>query len=470
VFAEKVLAAQASTTAAASKAAYEKTCTACEKTYFSENAFYNHVGSQKHRQQVARLHKLKAGGADDASSVVSSTLDSQITATETTADSESEEDSGEEDHVSAVTKNLQDVNMADGEQAAPGEKKKIEVPLKKCLFCNYESQTIDLNVHHMERIHNMFIPEKPYLVDLEGLLASLWEKINIFQECLGCGKFKPSVFGLQTHMRDKAHCKIPFHTEQEQLEIGEFYDFRSTYSDDEDYSDEETEDEETERKASGGVKLGARRPIKEEVEDEDEDMDGAGWETDSEDDDSSVDADDVSAAPMSNREHRYEKLSAHPHHSSRSDPRPHKSADGYHSHAHKQAHAAFYSDYELHLPSGRAVGHRSLAKYYRQNLHDHPSPAERQEQFMLEQARGSDEEVEVDARVARRDERERGRQLNTRANPNRGLVGVSEWKKREVAVAEKRAKAQEFRDRRKFEWGNNKKGNSQKHFRDPLLQ
>jgi pre-60S factor REI1 len=462
VFAEKVIAAQATSSAAATKAAYEKTCTACEKTYFSENAFYNHVGSQKHLKQVAFLRKARGPVADDASSIVSSTLDSQVTVTvdiESESESESEAESDSEDEVAAMASNLEKTTLTT--KPVDAEKKKVVVPVKRCLFCNYESPSITLNVHHMERIHNMFIPERQYLVDLEGLIGALYEKINVYQECLTCGKLKPSVFGLQTHMRDKGHCSIPFHTEEEQLEIGEFYDFRSTYSDDEDEEDEE--DEATGGKARGGVKLGARREAKEEVEDSDEEMeDPEGWETDSST--SSLDSADLTAVPLGSREHRYEKLDRHPHHSSE-DPRPHKSADGFHSHAHKHAHAAYYSEYELHLPSGRAVGHRSLAKYYKQNLHNHPSPAERQEQYMIEMARGSDDEEEVDERVARRNDRERGRALNTRADGGRGMMGVTESKKREVAVLEKRARKQEYRDRGRFQWGNNKQSNSQKHFR-----
>ncbi len=463
VFADKVISAQASATNAASKASFEKTCTACEKTYFSENAFYNHVGSQKHLKQVAQLRR-RAQIADDAASVVSSNVTSQVTATATEA-SESEEESDEEE-LKSVTQNKDETTVSDENADDDEEEKKVEVPLMRCLFCNYESPTIDLNVVHMERIHNMFIPEKSYLVNLEGLITSLWEKINILQECLTCGKLKPTVFGLQTHMRDKAHCSILFHTEEDQLEIGEFYDFRGTYSDEE----SEDEDEVMEDAKPAAAKLGGKRSTKiipKEGEDAEMD-DGEGWETDSSS--SSLDSADLTAVPLSGREHRYEKLDRHPHHAAGVDPRPHKSADGFHSHAHKARHAAYYDDYELHLPSGRAVGHRSLAKYYKQNLHNHPSPEEIQERYAIEQARGSDVEEERDSRVVERENRERGRALNTRANPNRGMIGVSEQKKKGVAAWEMKARKQQDYDRQKFNWGVNKQNNSQKHFRDPLLQ
>lgn len=348
------------------------------------------------------------------------------------------------------------VNLPE-EGSAEEEDDDIAVCLERCLFCNYESPTKDLNVLHMQRIHNMFIPERNYLVDLDGLLAQLHQKIYEYHECLFCDKLKPTVFGLQTHMRDKAHCKIPFDTEEQQLEIGEFYDFRSTYSDEED-SEDETEDE----TRSGGARLGARRSTK-----EDDDMaDADGWETDTSE--SSLDSADLTAVPRDSRPH-HETLERHSHHST-NDTRPHRNTDGFHSHAHKHTHAAFYSDYELHLPSGRSVGHRSLAKYYKQNLVNHPSPAEHQERQAIRDARGSDDsEEETDLRVVRRNERERIRALTSRANGGLGMTGVSDQKKKEVSVAEKKSRRAADRERRRYEWGNNKAANSQKHFRVSTL-
>lgn len=481
VFTEKVLQAQASTNAAASKAAYEKTCTVCARTYFSSNAYQNHIASQKHKARLAAA-TTNTGADDEASSVVSSTFSlGDPVATNEELDSEAEEEFNE------VVEGLKKADLKDG-PPAPGRPSKpnnsvageeegsvitaasvsaaddalpLEAAIKRCLFCNFDSPSVPLNAAHMERIHGMFIPEKAYLVDLEGLIGSLYEKIYEYHECLYCSKLKPSVFGLQTHMRDKGHCKIPFGTEQEQLEIGEFYDFTSTYSDDEEESESGDEDELPGKKASGGVKLGAKREAKVSTEDGDEDMEaGDGWETDSSE--SSLDSADLTAVPLDQRTHQYEKLDQHPHHS-HSDPRPHRNVDGFHSHAHKHAHAVFYSDYELHLPSGRTAGHRSMNRYYRQNLHNHPSAAERQEQLAIEAAEGSDSEDE-DGQVARRNG-DRGRALVSRANGGLGMVGVSAEKKKEVAVAEKKSRKMEERAGRKFQWGVNKQNNFQKHFR-----
>jgi pre-60S factor REI1 len=483
VFTEKVLQAQASTTAAASKAAYEKACTVCERNYYSENAYQNHLSSAKHRAKVAAAGK---GHIDDASSVMSSTFslgEPMAASAHEEIDSEAEEEFNEV--VEAIKKtNLKNVppatrrpsrphhsagpiQEADSSEAvsaitANGEEIDKETALKRCLFCNFDSESVSLNAAHMERIHGMFIPERAYLVNLEGLIGSLHEKIHEYHECLYCGKLKPTIFGLQTHMRDKGHCMIPFHTEDEQLEIGEFYDFTGTYSDDEEESD--SQDSASGNQRSGGVKLGAKRAGKMARKDGDEDVEeGDGWETDSSA--SSLDSADLTAVPLDQREHSYEKLSQHPHHS-HSDPRPHRNKDGWHSHAHKHNHAVFYSDYELHLPSGRTAGHRSLNKYYRQNLVNHPSPAERQEQMAIEAAAGSDsDKEEQDERLARRNEIERGRALMSRANGGLGMVGVTAEKRKEVKAAEKRSRKVEQREKRKYEWGVNKQNNSQKHFR-----
>jgi pre-60S factor REI1 len=463
VFSEKVLAAQASSRDAATRASYEKTCSVCGKTYFSENAYTNHLGSQRHRARLVILRARNDYVDDDSTSVVSSALTEQ---TVTQAEVESEDDVG------AVTQAIGGTSLSDNVDGAPSKEataqpednspeKEAEVDLKRCLFCNYESPTIALNVTHMERIHSMFIPERQYLVDLDGLIRTLHEKIYEDHECLYCGKLKPTVFGLQTHMRDKGHCKIRFDTEDEQLEIGEHYDFTSTYSD---VEDEFSEEEGAGRGRSGGVRLNGKKE-KAEGQDGEDDEEGDGWETDSSA--SSLDSADLTAVPLDQHMHQYERLSRHPHHS-HTDPRPHQNRDGYHSHAHKHTHAVFYSDYELHLPSGRSVGHRSLNKYYRQNLHNHPSAAERAEQLAIEDGSDSDSEDGASRRrIVRRDslDRGRGRAVVSRANGGLGMVGVTDEKKREIRALEKRTRKAEERERRRFQWGVNKGGNSQKHFR-----
>jgi len=69
-----------------------------------------------------------------------------------------------------------------------------------------------------------------------------------------------------------------------------------------------------------------------------------------------------------------------------------------------------------------------------------------------------------------RDSTDRGRELVSRANGGLGMIGVSDAKKAEIRAVEKRDRKREQRARNKYQAGNEKRANFQKHFRDPLLQ
>ena len=497
VFTEKVFQARATTTAEAERAGFQKECGVCQKTYFSENSYQNHIGSQKHKAKVAALLRKGKDGvsADDASSMISSTF-SLGDPVQSNA-SEANSDAGDFGHIvegmkkTAISENEgtrfveheadQPASEASTEQQAAtptlpqGSAPAAKLPLNACLFCNFESPDVPTNVSHMEKTHGMFIPEKQYLVKLEGLLGALQERIQEFNECLFCGKVKANAFAVQTHMRDTGHCRIPYTTEEEQLEIGEFYDFRSTYSDDDEMEDDDSDDESTQ---NGGVKLGGKRTAVTTNDDGEEIEDGVdeGWETDSSA--SSLDSADLTAVPAENHYHQYERLENHPHHSSH-DPRPHRQRDGWHSHSHKPTRAVFYDEYELHLPSGRSVGHRSLNKYFRQNLRERPFLEGHQQRLAIENAENADamdvdgdEEEEEDSsnqQLVYRPQRDLKRQLVGRAGGGAGMMGVSDRKKKEVQKEEvKGRKAENFRNKRN-QWLINKEGNNQKYFHYSIL-
>ncbi|KAM9879991.1 zinc finger protein Yan [Verticillium dahliae] len=486
-FNEKVLQARAVQTAEAEKALFERSCEACQKNYSSENAYQNHLTNSKHKLRLAALGR-RGSRADDASSVMSSTfsLGDPIAADKESVDSDAEEEftqvveglknakldhKQDENRPSPVKRPSNPQPSAQGhrsedhpvseaagegetESSTPVPKSEISWTLKSCIFCNYDSPTVPLNAHHMERFHNMFIPEKQYLVDLEGLLQHLLERVHEGHQCLYCFKTKNTAFAVQTHMRDKGHCKVPFDTEETQLDIGDFYDFRSTYSD-----DEESDEEEEEEVQKGGAKLGARREAKHKDEDGKDVGEGDGWETDSSA--SSLDSEDLTAMPAERHDHQYERLDKHPHHSNATS-RAHRQADGWHSHAHKHNHAVFYDDYEMHLPNGKSVGHRSMARYYKQNLTNYPTPEERAERLALEEAASSDDtetEGNSDRRLA---PTRNGRALARRDAA--GMVGLSGEKKRAIRDSEERGrKSGELREKRNdYKYG--VKNNNQKTY------
>ena len=329
--------------------------------------------------------------------------------------------------------------------------------LSRCVFCNYDSPSIPLNVEHMRKIHGMFVPEQSYLVDLPGLVGYLHGRIFRDHACLLCATVKGTAAGVQTHMRDKGHCMIAFESDEEMLEIGQFYDFRTSYSDSGEDEDEDDEHGNQVSPATAEVQLAPNNPRRRGAVSPADGLaggeDGDGWETDSSA--SSLDSADLTAVPLDHR-HQYRRLTQHPHHSNH-EPRPHHLKDGWHSHAHAHPHAAYYADYELHLPSGRSIGHRSLARYYRQNLHHHPNLDDEPDQLRLEH---SSDRADDDG-----DDEVRGRSSALTRTRELGMAGVSDAKRKEVAAIEARDRRREQRERNRQQWGVDKIGNSQKHFR-----
>ena len=492
IFAEKVLANKASAAATAARASFEKKCDPCDKVFFSEGAFVNHVGSQKHKNAAARYGRYTKAVGDQATETESMTgstfsLGEPLetgSAREEMEDEEMDEvaermnASGLQEAKNPVfgknqgQNNAMDVEQPNGAGGVMGanaankmeidEEYEHEADVNQCLFCNYVSPTMDLNVNHMGKQHGWFVPEMEFLVDMKGLINYLSETIQVLHQCLYCHKQVHTSAGVQTHMRDRGHCMIAYSTEDEQMDVGEFYDFRATYED----SDSEDEDDETE----GGVNLGKKRATKTTItnengeEETDSEEDDEGWESDGSDDDSSVATDEITSVPVDRK----------PRKPSRQDGK-HKASDGYHSHAHahNNSQAVYRDEFELHLPSGRTAGHRNLRTYYRQNLHNYPTPEQRLEQQLLanEERHDSDGEDDVDEngkQIVRSGRDRKGRALVTRGKL--GMVGVSDEKKKEIAAVEKRQLKRIQRQQAQYQWGNDKRGNSQKHFRDPLLQ
>ncbi|KAF0528296.1 C2H2 type zinc-finger-domain-containing protein [Gigaspora margarita] len=254
VFEQKVLAQQAQSKDADEKASFSAECASCKKTYYSENAYANHLRSNKHK--VAEIKAVQDGG---------------VLAKKTTLSARKDEE------------NMQE------------EFKLTEVD---CLFCAQKSESFETNLTHMTRAHSFFIPEIEYLVDLQGLIKYLGEKISVKNLCLYCngrGKGLKSFEAVRQHMMDKGHCKIAYERDEDIMEVSDFYDFTSSY------------------------------PV-EEGSEEWENIDDE-WEDIEEDNDDENDDVKILRGDLLNDD-----------------------------------------DIELILPSGARIGHRSLRRYYKQNL------------------------------------------------------------------------------------------------------
>jgi len=102
----------------------------------------------------------------------------------------------------------------------------------QCLFCPETSSSLEGNLTHMSTAHSFFIPDADYLIDLPGLIRYLGEKIAVGNVCIFCsgkGREFRTLYAVRKHMLDKSHCKIAYNSENEKLEISDFYDFSSSY-------------------------------------------------------------------------------------------------------------------------------------------------------------------------------------------------------------------------------------------------
>ena len=313
-------------------------------------------------------------------------------------------------------------------------------PLTDCLFCNYRSPRFELNVDHMHRFHGLFIPEQDFLDDGEGLLKYLRAKIEERHQCLYCHKNLHSALGSRAHMRDRGHCMLSSHSLEDVAEYGQFYDFRSTYPDAKTFED-------LLRKV--GSELSEERAAAEVERQNEADANEDGWETDSTLSD--VPTDEITSVPIEDRSHQYKLLPRSRHHA-HGDPRPHHNADGWHSHAHPTPTAVYHDDFELYLPSGRKAGHRSLNRYYRQNLRRYPTAVERMQRRALTTGSG---ELEQPGR---------GRQVG-RSRGDLSLVGVSASAKAAVEKEGARARRVAQRASNQNQAAVERKSNFQKHFR-----
>jgi len=281
-----------------------------------------------------------------------------------------------------------------------------------CLFCSHQSSSVDDCLSHMASLHSFFIPDVEYLEDLNGLLTYLGEKVAVGNVCLFCngkGREFRSLDAVRKHMLDKGHCKIAYDSEADRLEISDYYDFSTSYPD----------------AVKRGKRAAKAKKTKSIVEDEEwEDMDDDGEE-----------ADEVIEEASSSSGEDDDLLD----------------------------NQVTYGDteYELVLPSGARIGHRSLRRYYAQSFPTRPPTTQ--------------EDPKSGAAIVRRLLADK----NSDLVPVKGRYGAF-GAGTQVIKARNRGEAREagrhireFRDQKRKEDYKTRVGfvhNSQKHFRDPLLQ
>ncbi|KAH7108460.1 C2H2 type zinc-finger-domain-containing protein [Auriculariales sp. MPI-PUGE-AT-0066] len=275
-----------------------------------------------------------------------------------------------------------------------------------CLYCPQTSASVSKNLDHMHTAHGFFVPDAEYLVDVTGLLAFLAGKVAVAHACIFCAREFRTLDAVRKHMVDKSHAKVPYKTERDRLDISDFYDFRSK---------EQRREERRVKRAAAKLAAQNKEVDEEEWEDEDDDGEAA---------DEVVDVEDP---PASESESDTE-----------SDELP--------------MNQLTYGDspFELVLPTGERLGHRSLSRYYKQRFSPLPAPASA--------------DPNSGASLVRK--------LLT--DKNSALVPHGVVKARNKGEARNAGRhVREFRDQRRREEFRTRIGfigNHQKHYRDPLLQ
>jgi pre-60S factor REI1 len=371
-------------------------CQVCQKSFSSSNAYQSHVASKKHKENESRLRKMASSAVSAADEDENDPLVVKLPAA-SGLDSVSElqaslSDAADEKQVRPTKVPVADLRVAEDAteeeiQAAIDAKvattKRID-PETSCLFCSNTSFTsLDESLDHMTRQHGFFVPEQTYLVDRTGLLKYLADKICIGNMCLYCnGRGRGFLSGeaARKHMIDKSHCKVAYETEEDRLELSDFYDFTSSYPDAqwEDLSDEDGE---------------GMDDIVEEGETDDDDL------------------------PDDSNQVRYGD-----------------------------------NEFELVLPSGVRLGHRSLRRYYNQSLRPTGSAY----------TSGSQVAHRLNASAEKKDELAvQGRGGNVVRARNRGEAREA---KKHISTYRDSNKREQYKTQIGY------RNNSQKHFRDPLLQ
>ena len=406
------------------------------KNYTTENAYRSHLNSKKHKENELRA-AVKAAPAPEAPPVPAEPSD----ALEAGPSSKPLAPQASKDQsVDKIATQLRGASLRVDEDATEEEvnrtiDEKIAAARARlspthCLFCTSApepAESLEANLTHMSVAHSFFVPDAEFLIDLVGLVTYLGEKIAVGNTCVYCNAEFRTLDAVRKHMRDKAHCKLAYDTDVERLEFSDFYDFTASYPD---------ADEHGTRMAARA----ARRVAKEKARAEAEANEG--WEDVSDEgDDEDGEVDEIVEEEASD--------------DSDSDDESDEDA--------LPDNQVTYGDsgFELVLPSGARIGHRSMRRYYAQSFPGAPRG-------------GKAEDPNSGAALVRRLLADK----NSALVPRRGGFGAygggtDVVKARNAGEAREAGRhVREHRDQRRREEFKTKVGfiaNSQKHFRAQIL-
>jgi pre-60S factor REI1 len=219
------------------------------KTFSSENAYRSHVQSRKHRERELVYannpsHSTTENGTEyiqGIENIARPAADGEERPRTRLEDrrhsTASSQNSNDEDGLAVGGDDDEEEGEAEGEEE---EEEEVDIESKlaasrrrrhlpsDCLFCPSRLPTIDTCLQHMSTLHSFFIPDRDYLSDISGLLAYLGEKVVVGNICLYCpggNREFGSVEAVRRHMIDKSHCKMAFETDDDRIEVSDYYSY-----------------------------------------------------------------------------------------------------------------------------------------------------------------------------------------------------------------------------------------------------
>lgn len=317
-------------------------CEPCRKTFNSQGAHSNHLTSKRHKEIIlptSSAHRTKRSSNKPQPNHPSPPPDpiqfDGFLQAKVDLDSNPKNNASSSNLIHQTTKPGLDSIIQLRYQHAP------KINPNECLFCPRSDSIKFPNeeeaLKHMLVAHGFFLPDQEYLTDRLGLLNYLADSISVWNVCLYCstgfgGKIQSDhspqdhtlltrrgLESVRKHMCDKNHCKLPWDTEEQRLEYADFFDYRSSY-----------------KKPSNHHSISKRKSIKSltsGIVDDDE------WE-----DLSNQSVGDADESMGSNADDDQDSLP---------DSRSVSLGD---------------SPFEIVLPNGVRLGHRSLKYIYKQNL------------------------------------------------------------------------------------------------------
>lgn len=222
-------------------------CGLCGKGYRSSKAHAEHLKSRNHIMRASQgtnnEEEDKAIVKPLPRRVVNKPSPQREVNDEESEESDWEEADPEEDLVGEATNSLTDLNVREvGSENDMDEDEDDddyeELDPSSCFMCDLEHDTIESCMVHMHKQHGFFIPDVEYLKDPEGFLTYLGLKVKRDFMCLYCNDRCQPFNGLEAvrkHMVAKSHCKVHFGDgdDEEEAELEDFYDYSSSYVDEE---------------------------------------------------------------------------------------------------------------------------------------------------------------------------------------------------------------------------------------------